>query len=176
MSESALIWYFAYGSNMHAATFRGRRGIEPLEARAARAPGWRVVLDKPPLLPIGESFANLIRDPDGEALGVAYRIDDAAWQHVCFTEGVAIGNYACVDLECVALGDGVQFLATTLSSEQRDASLLPSRRYMETLIAGAEEHGLPAAYVAHLRAQPAVEESADARRFRPLLDQVMRRG
>jgi len=50
------IWYFAYGSNMQAATFRGRRGIEPLRALAARLPGWRLVLDKPPLVPVGEGL------------------------------------------------------------------------------------------------------------------------
>ena len=51
-------WYFAYGSNMQTATFRGRRGIEFRRALPARVPGWRLVLDQPPLLPIGEGFAS----------------------------------------------------------------------------------------------------------------------
>ena len=36
------IWYFAYGANMHDATFRVRRGIQPLEHRSARIKGYRV--------------------------------------------------------------------------------------------------------------------------------------
>jgi hypothetical protein len=42
------MWYFAYGSNMESGTLRGRRGIPFRRAVAARAPGWRVVFDKPP--------------------------------------------------------------------------------------------------------------------------------
>jgi hypothetical protein len=44
---------------------------------------------------------------------------------------------------------------------------------MRCLIAGAEEHGLPAEYVARLRALPCRPESEDARRFRPLLDEAL---
>jgi hypothetical protein len=43
------------------------------------------------------------------------------------------------------------------------------------VITGALEHGLPAAYVAALRAVPAVEPSAAARALRPLVDAAMRR-
>jgi hypothetical protein len=56
------VWYFAYGSNMETATLRGRRGIEPLCALGARAAGWRLVFDKPPLVPVGEAFANIVPD------------------------------------------------------------------------------------------------------------------
>ena len=66
------VWYFAYGSNMESATLRGRRGIEYNRAEAARAPGWRLVLDKPPLVSIGGAFANIVPDLAGEVLGVAF--------------------------------------------------------------------------------------------------------
>jgi hypothetical protein len=98
-----------------------------------------------------------------------------SWNHVCFSEGVAVGNYACIEVSCVPLAGGAPFLATTLASDRRDADLLPSRRYMAALIAGAEEHGLPADYVAALRHQATCEETEEARRVRPLLDEVMRR-
>ena len=63
------VWYFAYGSNMQAATFRGRRGVMPRQAAAAKAVGWRLVLDKPPLLSMGHSFANVVRDPGAMVWG-----------------------------------------------------------------------------------------------------------
>ena len=44
----APLWYFAYGSNMETATFRGRRGIAYRQALPARLTGWQLVLDKPP--------------------------------------------------------------------------------------------------------------------------------
>src|SRR5262249_31220268 len=62
--ERDRMWYFAYGSNMQSDTLHGRRGIAFRRAVAVRAPGWRVVFDKPPLLPIGEAFANIVPDPD----------------------------------------------------------------------------------------------------------------
>jgi hypothetical protein len=80
-------WYFAYGSNMQTATFCGRRGIEFERAVAARAPGWRLVFDKPSLLPIGEGFANIVPDPHGEVVGVAYLVSLDSLDTIDLTEG-----------------------------------------------------------------------------------------
>ncbi len=174
MSEH--VWYFAYGSNMQAATLRGRRGVEPLRALAARVPGWRLVLDKPPLIPIGEGFANLVPHPGAEALGVLYRIAAADWAHVQLTEGVRVDNYRAVTVRVSTLAPpALDVDAFTLISDRRDATLRPSERYMACLIAGAEEHGLPDAYVAHLRSVVTGPESAEAVALRPLLDEALRR-
>jgi hypothetical protein len=170
------VWYFAYGSNMQAATFRGRRGVTPRSAVAARAPGWRLVLDKPPLLSIGHSFANIVRDDQAVAYGVAYEItlDDMA--HVDFSEGVQIGNYTRVEITVERLApSGESFPAFTLTSEKQATDLQPSTRYMGLLIDGALEHGLPEDWVAMLRGVPAVEESAVAKAARALVDRVIGR-
>jgi hypothetical protein len=173
---SAHVWYFAYGSNMQAATFRGRRGVGPLQALAARLPGWRLVLDKPPLVPIGEGFANLVPDPGAEALGVLYRIAAGDWEHVQLTEGVRVDNYRTVTVRVSTLAPPVlEVDAFSLISDRRDPTLRPSGRYMACLIAGAEEHGLPAEYVACLRSVVAGPESAEAVALRPLLDEALRR-
>jgi hypothetical protein len=63
-------WYFAYGSNMQAATLRGRRGIEPLDVRIGRLAGYRLCFD----IPIGggsRGVANLAIDAGAEVWGVA---------------------------------------------------------------------------------------------------------
>src|SRR5438093_7822081 len=75
------VWYFAYGSNMETATLRGRRGIESLRALGARAAGWQLVLDKPPLVPVGEAFANIVPDAHAAVLGVLY--DLPSWVRNC---------------------------------------------------------------------------------------------
>src|SRR5262245_4315526 len=90
--RSVMPWYFAYGSNMETATFRGRRGIQCSRALAARLSGWRVVFDKPPLLPVGEAYANLVPDAAAEAFGVLYEIADDDLAHLDLTEGVLVGN------------------------------------------------------------------------------------
>ena len=171
-------WYFAYGSNMQIDTLCGRRGLVCHRALAARARGWRVVFDKPPLLPIGESFANLIPDPEAEAFGVLYEIDAAELAHIDVTEGVLIGNYDRVEIAAEPLSDrqATSLTAHTLISERRNPALRPSERYMALLIAGAREHGLPEHYIAALESVPARQESARASLLRPLLDGFMKRG
>jgi hypothetical protein len=171
------MWYFAYGSNMQGETLRGRRGIRFLRAVPVRAPGWRVVFDKPPLISVGEAFANIVPDPGALALGVAFEVNPDDLAHIEFSEGVAIGNYRRVELAVETLAPCVDApsMAFALASDRRDASLRPSTRYMALVIAGALEHGLPAAYVEALRAVPAGESSAAAQAFQPLIDAALRR-
>ena len=169
-------WYFAYGSNMATATFRGRRGIEFLRALPARAGGWRLVLDKPPLVTGGCASANIVADASAAVLGVLYEISEADLAHLDLTEGVLIGNYERIAIPVSPLaspGDSID--AFTLVSERRDATRLPSHRYMAYLIAGAEEHGLPPEYVAFLRGVPAVPESEAEKRFRSVVDAALRK-
>ncbi|HVN87072.1 MAG TPA: gamma-glutamylcyclotransferase family protein [Candidatus Binatia bacterium] len=170
-------WYFAYGSNMQRATFAGRRGIAFSRALPARVNAWRLVFDKPPLLPIGESYANIIPDPAAEVLGVLYEVtlDDLA--HIDFTEGVQLGNYRRVEVPAIPLApiEPPPLSAFTLTSERRDDQLQPSLRYMSLLIAGAIEHRLPADYVEFLRSVPARPETPEAIEFRAMVDDVLRR-
>ena len=40
-----VVWYFAYGANMHGSAFRVRRGMRPDEWRAGRTTGYRLRFD-----------------------------------------------------------------------------------------------------------------------------------
>jgi hypothetical protein len=176
ISSAEMPWYFAYGSNMQSATLRGRRGVAYARAVPARVPGWRLVLDKPPLISVGHGFANIVPDADGEVLGVIFELSDDDFSHVELTEGVRIGNYDVVDVDAHPLAGEAPVRARSLSSRRRDPVLRPSVRYMTLIIEGAVEHGLPDDYVATLRAIEAVEESAEAAALRPMIDRAMRRG
>ncbi|MGH7823287.1 MAG: gamma-glutamylcyclotransferase family protein [Candidatus Binatia bacterium] len=167
--------YFAYGSNMQQATFRGRRGIDIRQAEPARLEGWRIVFDKPPLLPIPESYANIVEDGGGEVYGVLYEIAECDLDHLDLTEGVRIGNYRRIAVPVRLLGSGEAREAFTLTSERRDAALRPSTRYMALLLEGALEHGLPQAWIERLRAVPVDPETPEALRLRALLDDAIRR-
>ena len=169
------VWYFAYGSNMHPDTFRGRRGIVAERALAACLSGWQLVLDKPPLLPMGQAMANVVPMSGEQVLGVAYAIGPDDLAHVDLTEGVLIGNYARVAVHVTSLETGTGLDAFTLTSERRDPALRPSRRYMDLLIQGAEIHGLPGEYVAWLRSRPAVEESPEGAVVRAFIDRALKK-
>lgn len=177
---STHVWYFAYGSNMQPATFAGRRGIAPRRALAARARGWQLVLDKPPLVPIGESFANLVAAPESEVYGVAYEITTDDLAHVDLTEGVLIGNYTRVEIAVEPLvgtpdlasppSAGEPTRAFTLVADKRASDLKPSDRYMALLIGGAEHHGLPTPWIAKLRAIPTRTPSLESTAARAIID------
>lgn len=164
------VWYFAYGSNMQPATFAGRRGITPARTLAARAPGWRLVVDKPPLVPIGESFANLVAAPTAEVYGVVYEITAEDLAHVELTEGVLIGNYARVEIGVAPLCGNAPTRAFTLVSEKHAPELQPSDHYMRLLVEGAAHHGLPDEWIAMLRAIPTKAVSAEASAARAFID------
>jgi cation transport regulator ChaC len=170
------VWYFAYGSNMQSATLRGRRGIQFLRAVPARAAGWRLVFDKPPLVPIGEAFANIIPDAATHVLGVAYEVSEKDMQYIELTEGVLLGNYDRVSVPVEPLSQPTAPLtAFSLTSDHRDSNLQPSTHYMELVISGATEHGLPAEYIKCLRGVAARPPTSEALRFRALMDEFLRR-
>ena len=172
-------WYFAYGSNLHVDVFRGRRGIVHHRAVPGRLAGWRLVFDKPPLFPIGESFANLVADAAASAVGVLYEIDAGELQHIDLTEGVPIGNYSRVAVEVATIGShagvGPAVAAHTLVSERRDSALCPSHRYMELVIEGARAHGLPEDHIAVLRQVPSRPSTPEALAAQRQIDDLLRR-
>ena len=170
-----VVWYFAYGSNMQPATFAGRRGIAASRAVPARLVGGQLVFDKPPLLPMGQGMGNVVAVSGAAVFGVAYAITADDLAHVDLTEGVLIENYRRVAVEIEPLDGGAAFEAWTLTSDRRDAALLPSQRYMALLIDGAEHHRLPAEYVSWLRAHPAVAESPESTVARSFIDRALKK-
>jgi len=171
------VFYFAYGSNMDSSTLRGRRGIEWTRAAPARLRGWRLVLDKPSLLGTGEGMATIVADAGAEVWGVVYEISDSDLEHLELTEGVLIGHYGRVAVELDApWSDNRSLLqAVTLASDERDAAIRPTTRYIRLLLAGAAEHGLPESWLETLRAFEAVEETAEHAALRPYFDTAMRK-
>ena len=176
-ASMSLVWYFAYGSNMNSGTFRGRRGIEYARAVPTRAPGWRLVFDKSSMFPLGETFASIVPDPAAETLGVAFEVDQSELVQIDWSEAVPLGSYQRIEIEVAVLTpmeDGPSS-AFTLTSEKRAARPSPSDRYMQLVIDGAIEHGLPAEWVEMLRAIPAYPETRAARLMRGQIDRIMKR-
>jgi AIG2 family protein len=161
---------------MQTATFRGRRGVQFVRALPARVPGWRLVLDKPAMLSLPETYANLCEAAGAETFGVAYEITAADLSHVDLTEGVLIGNYERIAVPVVTLGPPfVALRAFTLVSAHRAPEPRPTTRYMSCLVDGAREHGLPASWIATLERVAAADESPEATALRPFLDEALGR-
>ena len=157
MTGDALLWYFAYGSNLDSGTFEGRRRMQPLSHRVARLDGYRLVFD----LPIGKgerAVANLAAAPLDSVHGVAYQLSEGNADRLDRTEGVPHGVYDRLPVE---LFDrlGRRFEAFTYGSRHRRAGRKPSARYMGLILSGARRYRLPDPYIEFLEAfELAVDE------------------
>jgi cation transport regulator ChaC len=151
------LWYFAYGSNLDPGTFLGRRAMRPLETRAAVLEGFELRFD----LPVGpgeRGVANVAPRPGDSVWGVAYLLSHSDAGRLDRTEGVHLGGYARLAVE-VRHGASERFSAFTYHSGRGVAGRKPSRRYLGLILTGARHHGLPAEYLARLRAlELAVDE------------------
>ncbi len=169
------IWYFAYGANMHAATFRVRRGIEPKEWRRSRLAGYRLRFNLEGRPKGRAAPANLEADASGEVWGVAYRITRRDLLRLDASEGVPGRGYrhvtVTVEIEDGRAIEAVAYIAAGLAADGR-----PSLRYLNLLRDGARTHDLPADYIRFLdNLEPAAEPNREApgSRLRPRSHQVL---
>lgn len=160
---------------MQSATLRGRRGVAYRRAIPARVSGWQLVFDKPGFAGTGEAYANIVPVPRARVYGVLFEVSADDHAHVELTEGVLIGAYQRVTVTATALTTGTRRRCYSLSSPRRAPDTRPTTRYMQVVIDGAEEHGLPSTHIAALRAVEAIPESTASARLRPLFDQFLRR-
>ena len=135
------IWYFAYGANMHEATFRNRRGIQPLECRSGSIKGYRLRFNLDGR-PRGRSApANLHPDPEAEVWGVLYRITRRDLVRLDLTEGVPGQGYRHVIVDVEHADGRVQALTYMAQGKESDGK--PSLRYITLIREGARAHRLP---------------------------------
>src|ERR1700704_2889621 len=121
---SELVWYLAYGSNMHHSAFRERRGMQPSDWRVARVRGYRLRFNLEGR-PKGKAApANICPDADQEVWGVLYKISRRDMLRLDSTEGVP--------------GRGYQ--PTWLNAVDLDGNLLTAIAYVAT---GKEIDGRP---------------------------------
>ena len=151
------LWYFAYGSNLDPGTFRGRRGMQPLATRIGVLHDFELRFD----LPVGpgeRGVANVAPRPGDQVWGALYQLAHVDAERLDRTEGVHQGVYRRLTI-VVRTPDDEQIGAFTYRSEISRPERKPSRRYLDLLLAGARELGLPEEYIERLRSLPlAVDE------------------
>jgi cation transport regulator ChaC len=144
-----MVWYFAFGANMHDSAFRERRAMRPIEWRTGRVCGYRLRfnLDGRPL---GKAApANLFADPEAEAWGVLYLISRADLVHLDSTEGVPGRRYRHLWMDAEDV-DGNRLRAVTYIADGNVTDGNPSLRYITLLRDGARAHDLPEHYLRFL--------------------------
>ncbi len=143
--------YFAYGSNMRTARLAKRVG-------AARALGpaylddYTLRFDKPGR--DGTGKANLVPVPGARAWGVVFALSNDAWPILDrFEPGYRREAFrlarSCDD---GAAREALEAIAYRYPSSETSACLAPSDAYLEHILIGADEHGLPAEWARAIRA------------------------
>ena len=154
------LWYFAYGSNLDARTFVGRRRMQPRETRIGVLADFELRFDL--LIGPGErGVANVVPCKGNEVWGVLYLLTHQEAERLDRTEGVPHGAYQRLVVE-IQDAAGTLVNAFTYHSERGRAGRKPSRRYLGLLISGALQHGLPARYIQHLQGFPLAIDEREA--------------
>lgn len=144
------LWYFAYGANTSLAVLTGRRGIRPRSSEAAVLPGHRLAFAMPGIPFFEPAFATVLAEPGARAEGVLHRFAAADMQRLDRFES---RGYARLERVVTGARSGAVPAQVYVARRPREG-LVPSRRYVELLVAGAREHGLSAEHLAWLERQP----------------------
>jgi gamma-glutamylcyclotransferase len=142
-------WYFAYGSNLSTEQKESRTGTIR-DVKVARLDGYRITFDKRGS--DGTGKANIVRDAARVVWGVVYRCSPATLDEMDYYEGVAGGHYvrtAVVVHSSPAMG--IEAVTYVAGDSFRDDSLVPSGKYLKTILRGARQHGLPQDYILEIK-------------------------
>lgn len=143
---AATVWYFAYGSNLSRAQVRSRAG-EILEERLARLDNYEVVFNKKARG--GTATANIRPAPGETVYGVLYRLTEAGLRALDRFEGVP-EHYRRIEVTVVDQA-GNRIPAQTYIATRVERGLKPASHYLQTILQGAAEHGLPEDYIESLK-------------------------
>jgi len=140
------VWYFAYASNMNRGQMAQRAGALA-EEKNARLDNYELNFYK--IARGGTGTANIVPAEGKAVYGVLYRVTEQQLKALDRFEGVPEhyrrSEVAVLDAEAKKVGAQV-YLARKVRK-----GLKPDRLYLQKIIEGAEEHGLPADYIERLK-------------------------
>lgn len=140
-------WYFAYGSNLWMDQMRERTGVSYTGERAPRIAhlaDHRLVFQH---LAEGEpAFANILSSGAG-VVGVVYRCSHTDLERLDRYEG-GYDRQAITVTD--ARGEVLPATAYVVGNSQAIRFGKPSTEYLEKIITGARQHGLPKQYIASI--------------------------
>lgn len=144
-----VVWYFAFGANMHDSAFRERRRIRPLDWRAGRVRGYRLRFNLEGRPKGRAAPANLCADPQAEVWGVLYKITRRDLLRLDASEGVPGSRYRPLWIDAEDI-EGKPLRAVTYIAQGKETDGNPSLRHLTLLREGAHAHELPEHWIRFL--------------------------
>ena len=143
---AANVWYFAYASNLNRAQMKSRAG-QILEEQVATLANYELVFNKK--VRGGTATANIRPAPGKRVIGVLYKIPDAAFRNMDRFEGVP-EHYRRIEVK-ISGANGQPVNAQVYIATKVEKGLRPAAHYLQTILAGANDHALPAEYVEEIK-------------------------
>lgn len=153
------VLYFAYGSNMKFAQMQERCSSARFQC-VGRLPGYKLAFTRDSKS-WGGGVADIVVSEGAEVYGVIYTLSAKDLKELDRYEGYVAGkapdlnSYNRREIEMMAtdrLESSVK--AWTYFATKKAEFLPPSARYLQQIVEGAIESGLPESYIAHLRTIP----------------------
>lgn len=132
--------YFGYASNMDSAQMRERCPDSEFYG-AARLSGYRFIITD-------RGYANVVQEPGREAHGVLWLLSATDERSLDLAEGTRAGFYRQRKVDVVP-GCGEPVFAFLYVADSSDEGP-PVPGYLEQVVGGAREHGLPPEYIEEL--------------------------
>jgi gamma-glutamylcyclotransferase (GGCT)/AIG2-like uncharacterized protein YtfP len=144
------VWYFAYGSNL-CLHRKEQRTARIREARTARLSGYRLAFNKRGSA-AGQIYANIMPDTSESVWGAIYRCRPGSIEQLDGYEGVDSGHYSRETMNVVTLdGETVEAFVYVATPAYVCADGRPTDDYLGHILRGAEQHSLPADYIAQIK-------------------------
>lgn len=156
--------YFAYGSNMLTARL-GDRVSSAANPTPYALVAHQLRFHKRSVDGSGKCSLIDTGDPRDVVHGVIFDIEDRQIPDLDLHEGVGHGYRRCIRQLCLH-GTTHEVLMYVAEAGFTDDALVPYKWYLDLVVAGAEEHGLPRDYVAALRAVPYRQDPDPSRKTR----------
>lgn len=158
--------YYAYGSNMPLDHLQGRCP-EAVPYGPALLSGYRIGFRYPSTSFPGGAAADIIPDANSRVWGVLYEVTERDLRALDRFEDVDQGGYRRITLD--VLYDGLEVEAWSYEViDKLDDDCRPVPAYLELMIEGALQAGLPETYIEEIEikaieARPFVEQRKDSR-------------
>ena len=143
--------YFAYGLNMNRTEFE-RKCSRSVALKAARLPGYRLAYYE--YTPVWDGgMETIVPDETAEIWGVLYQVDEADWEELDRSEDARMDGTGAYFHYPVEVVDETQtaIAALVYLKARWGQTAVPGQEYMNLVIEGAKNHGLPEVYVQKLR-------------------------
>ncbi len=154
-----LFLYFAYGSNMLSKRLKERTPSAQKIGIASLA-GYRLTFDKKSKDGSGKCDIDRTENPQDIVWGVIYSIDCSQLIDLDRAEGLGLG-YEHATLVVNLFGRQEKVLAYL--SNDKQSNLKPYHWYKDIVIAGADEHKLPSAYIAGITEVNSMDDPCEER-------------